>query len=157
VLSTSFANVQPHIDNAGDTIRGIILFYLMLCPCGAAWSIDSRLKRKQRPPGAAVVVSPWPIRLLFMQLVFIYFMNGMSKIFSFYWRDGTTLYYVLHDLTLTRFSYAELPVAYWMTKVLTWTVLIWELSFPLLVIWRPIRIIALIFGVGFHLGIGLSM
>src|SRR5262249_50308764 len=27
-LSTSFANLNPNIDNAGDTMRGIILFYL---------------------------------------------------------------------------------------------------------------------------------
>ena len=40
VLSTSFANLNPNIDNAGDVIRGIVLFYLMLCPCGAVWSLD---------------------------------------------------------------------------------------------------------------------
>src|SRR4029077_15353631 len=40
VLSTSFAGLNSCIDNAGDEIRGIILFYLMLSPCGAVWSVD---------------------------------------------------------------------------------------------------------------------
>jgi len=152
-MSLSFANVQSSIDNAGDTIRDIILFYLMLCPCAAAWSVDSFRFRKSGP----AVVSPWPICLLFTQMVLMYFMNGVGKVTSSDWLEGRTLYLVLHDLTLTRFSYAQLPLTYELTRVLTWTTLWWELSFPLLVLWRPTRIFALLMGVGFHIGIGLTM
>ena len=48
-LSMSFANANPNIDNAGDTIRGITLFYLMLCPCGRPlWSVDRFIQRRQQ-------------------------------------------------------------------------------------------------------------
>lgn len=154
-MSASFANVQPHIDNAGDTIRGILLLYVMLCPCGAAWSVDRLLAR--RPRDAAVFVSPWPVCLLFIQLSLIYFMNGAYKVLTPEWRSGETLYYVLNDLTLTRFSYAQLHISFGMAQILTLTVLTWELTFPILAFWRYTRVLALIFGVGFHLGIGLSM
>lgn len=161
IFSTSFANVHPHIDNAGDTIRGIVLFYLILCPCGAVWSVDSllrrRFSRKPRPEGAAVEVSAWPMCLLFMQLVVMYFLNGVYKVFTEDWRLGRTLYFVMNDTTLTRFAYTELPITYEMTRWLTWSVLAWELSFPVLAINKYTRILALIFGVGFHLGIGISM
>ncbi len=41
---------------------------------------------------------------------------------------------------------------------MTWTVLAWEISFPLLVVMsRWTRVAALLFGVAFHLGIGLTM
>lgn len=152
-VSTSFANLNPNVDNAGDTIRGIILFYLMLCPSGAAWSFDARRARRTRP----ALVHPWPLRLLFVQMVVIYFCNGVHKAKGIDWPAGDSLYYVLADLSLTRWSYAGVPVPYWMTKGLTWLVLGWEIGFPVLVLWRPLRFIALAFGVLFHLGIWLSM
>src|SRR5262249_34355883 len=40
-----------------------------------------------------------------------------------------------------------------LTQLMSWTVLVWELSFPLLVLVRWTRPIALLFGVAFHLGI----
>lgn len=157
LLSTSVANVNPYIDNAGDTIRGIQLFYLMLCPCGAAWSVDAWLKRRLGLLKGPAYVYPWVIGLLFLQMVFIYWCNGVYKLTGADWQQGNALYYVLGDLTLTRWSSAQLHLPYLLTRVLTWSVLAWEALFPLLVLWRPTRIVALLFGVAFHLGIGLSM
>jgi hypothetical protein len=155
VLSTSFANLNPDVDNAGDTVRGIVLFYLMLCPCGAAWSLDAR-RRGPRPAGA-VLVHPWPLRLLFVQMACVYFSNGAFKAVGRDWPAGDSLYFVLGDLTLTRWSYAAWPLPYALTRILTWWVLGWELTFPLLVLWRPARLVALGCGIAFHLGIGLSL
>jgi uncharacterized membrane protein YphA (DoxX/SURF4 family) len=158
VLSLSFANLNDSIDNAGDTIRGIILFYLMLCPCGAVWSIDRLWRRWRGHDTAVVYVAPWAIRLLFVQMVFIYFCNGVYKLFGEHWRDGYSLYYVLSDFTLSRFSMADYPSPLWMLRVMTWSVLAWEISFPLMVVLnRWTRLVALIFGVLFHLGIGVTM
>src|SRR5439155_18173963 len=61
------------------------------------------------------------------------------------------------DLTLTRFSYAQLPVPYVLTQLMSWTVLAWELSFPLLVLVKWTRLPALLLGVSFHLGIFATM
>jgi hypothetical protein len=182
LLSTSFAALNPSIDNAGDLVRGIILLYLMLCPCGAVWSVDAWWWRgwvacfrgsgqtSDAPPrqdGAAkawhtrqngpVYVHPWPLRLLFVQMVLIYFCNGAHKFLGHDWREGTSLYYVLGDLTLARWSYAAVPIPYGLTRLLTWTVLLWELSFPLLMWWRPSRIAALAFGAVLHVGIWASL
>jgi uncharacterized membrane protein YphA (DoxX/SURF4 family) len=171
VLSMSFANLNPWIDNAGDSVRGIILFYLMVCPCGAAWSIDSWWARRSsssltnNDPGAAgparqaepTYVYPWALRLLFIQMMFIYFCNGLYKVFSKDWYQGEMLYYVMRDLVLTRFSYSQFPMPLWMTKIMTWTVLAWELGFPLWVAVRWTRTPALLMGVAFHVGIFLTM
>ena len=40
---------------------------------------------------------------------------------------------------------------------MTWAVLVWEAGFPLLVSLRWTRTVTLLFGVLFHLGIGLSL
>jgi hypothetical protein len=157
VLSISFANINDKIDNAGDTIRIIIQFYLMLCPCGAVWSLDRLLRRWRGQDAPILCVSPWPIRLLFVQLVFIYFCNGCYKLFGGSWRDGDSLFFVLADLTLIRFSPSDNPLPLWALRIMTWTVLVWEVSFLVLVLNRWTRFVALLFGVGFHLGIFASM
>ena len=153
MVSMSFANANPYLDNAGDTIRLILLFYLMLCPCGAVWSIDAWWKKEPRP----LTVHPWPIRLLFVQMIFMYSMNGLYKIVGPSWLEGTSMHYVLGDLALTRFSSSLLPLPLWLTSGMTWSVMIWETSFPLMGLWKWPRRIALTFGVMFHVGILLTM
>jgi hypothetical protein len=157
VLSTSFASLNTYIDNAGDSVRGIILFYLMLCPCGAAWSVDAWLRGRKGP----VFVWPWALRLLFLQMVCIYWCNGLHKCVGDYWPRGNALYFVLADLTLARFSYASSPLppswTYLLTRLLSWCVLTWEATFPLLVVWGPVRRVALVFGALFHAGIWVTM
>jgi hypothetical protein len=180
VLSTSFAGINSCIDNAGDEIRGIILFYLMVSPCGAVWSIDRwRQQRASRQasvdlasrralaPGPAdpeippyrrpIFIHPWPLRLLMIQMILMYFSNGMFKLSGNTWWSGTSLYYVLADLTLARWSYAQIALPFWLTKILTWLVLVWEAGFPVWVALPWTRKAAFLFGVAFHLGIGLSM
>jgi hypothetical protein len=158
-LSMSFANANPNIDNAGDTIRAITLVYLMLSPCGAAWSVDALLLRRrhagQHP--CPTYVWPWPLRLLFIQLVLMYFMNGLYKATGANWLEGDSLYYVLCDITLTRFSIADLPIPFVLVQVMTWLVVTWELTFPVLVLFARTRWLALLFGAAFHLGIFATM
>jgi hypothetical protein len=156
-LSLIFLNLNPHVHNAGDTIRTVILFYLMVSPCGAAWSLDSWWRRRVQPRSGATYVYPWPVCLLVVQLAIIYFYNGVHKFLGPQWRAGTSLYYVLADLSLARFSYAQLPVPFWLTQMSTWAVLSWEISFPALVLYRPTRTVTLLFGVAMHVAIGLSM
>jgi len=126
------------------------------------------------------LIYPWALRLLFVQMMFIYFCNGLYKATGTDWHKGNSLYYVLGDITLTRWSFAQFHLPYWLTRALTYSVLVWEVGFPFLVVvpWvlanlldrmgqrrpavvvaglRPIVVLTLCFGVAFHLGIGLTM
>ena len=156
VMAMSFANVNPYAENAGDTVRNIALFILMFAPCGAAWSIDSWLARRKGVKGPAYIY-PWPLALLFLQMTCIYFFNGLYKAGGASWQEGDSLYLALGDVTLTRFSIAQINPPAELTRIATYTVLVWELTFPILALFRWTRAIALVFGVGFHLGIGLLM
>jgi uncharacterized membrane protein YphA (DoxX/SURF4 family) len=181
LLSTSFANVNTYVDNGGDQIRYIVTLYLLLTPCGAVWSLDSWLRRRRGRLHGRVFVYPWALRLLFVQMVLMYWCNGLYKLTGADWTNGDSLYFVLGDLTLTRWSYAQFPIPYPITRISSWMVLAWELTFPLWVClpWRwlggrlercfkgrlrwltgtirSVPVIALSFGVAFHLGIGASM
>jgi hypothetical protein len=152
-LAVSFSDLNPWIENAGDTVRTLCLFYLALSPCGVVWSVDSWLRAKPKP----VLVHPWPLRLLFLQMTLIYFCNGLHKLVGYDWPMGKSLYWVLGDLTLARWSMAWFALPYALTRVLTWLVLGWEVLFPLLVLWRRTRVATLWLGVMFHLGTLISM
>jgi vitamin K-dependent gamma-carboxylase-like protein len=157
MLSVSFIQANPPVHNAGDSVRTIILFYLMLSPCGACWSLDSRWKQRRMGQSSEVFIHPWPLRLLFVQMMVIYFSNGVCKLAGPQWRAGTSLHYVLADVSTARVSYAVLPLPDLVLRLLTWMVLAWELGFPFLAVFRPTRKAALWVGVAIHVGIGLSM
>jgi hypothetical protein len=154
LLAVSFHHLNPAIHNGGDVIRIIALFYLMLSPCGAVWAVTPI---SGCPPRGPVVIAPWPLRLLFVQLTVVYFFNGVYKLLGPEWRAGDALHYVLADPSLSRFSYAELPLPYWGVTLLAWTVMGWELAFPILILRPWPRRIGLALGVAFHLGIALLL
>jgi hypothetical protein len=155
VLMTSFDNLNHYNIDSGETVRYVLFFYLLFTPCGAVWSVDSwrRRDRDLRP----VYVSPWSLRVMFLQLIFIYFINGIYKLSGDTWHEGTSLYHVLASLDMSRFHLSQLPVTFTMLKLTTWVVIAWEVSFPLLVLFRWTRVPALIMGALFHLGILVTM
>jgi uncharacterized membrane protein YphA (DoxX/SURF4 family) len=167
VLSVSVLNLNYYLHNGGDRIRNIVLFYLMLTPCGATWSLDSLLRRKKGHPSplttndpplaTPVFVSPWALRLLFVQLALIYFLNGFYKLVGPHWRAGDVLQSVLGNVQWARWSFAEMPLPYPFVQALTWLVLFWELGFPLLVAMRPFRNLTLWIGVLLHIGLAVSL
>ena len=198
-ISGSVAWFNSSVDNAGDTIRTLVLFYLVLSPCGGAWAVDAWMRRRFRwswgdagreavglhrrevPWRGPFYIYPWPLCLLLVQMMLIYTCNGLYKMGGHTWHDGTSLYYVLGDLTLARFSASMLPLPFRLSQWMTVTILWWEILFALvmLVPWRTLadlvqrlhwgglhrlhvllrwnRGIYLSFGVLFHLGILVGM
>lgn len=169
VIAMSVHNLNFYIHNSGDNVKLIALFYLMLCPAGAAWSVQSvfqgegvgslfrwryfnlyrRFAKKTPDP---IYVHPWPLRLLMVQLTAIYFVNGVYKLAGGDWRSGEVMHYVLHNVAWTRFAYADLPLPPLAIPAMTYTTLIWELGFPLLILIPRLRTPTLVLGVAFHLG-----
>jgi hypothetical protein len=156
-LAVSFLGLNPYLHNSGDNVRNIELFYLMLCPCAAVWSLGGRRQRGAENLSGPIYVHAWPLRLLFLQLVIIYFFNGVYKSLGSHWQEGDVLYYVMANIAWTRFSYAALPLPSPAIHVLTWATLVWELGFPLLVMMPATRKWTLWIGVAFHLGTLVSL
>ena len=145
-MGMSFHTLNPWIENAGDSVRSIALLYLALSPCGAAWALDARGER-------GVEVHPWPIRLLTLQMMAIYFVNGLHKAVGIDWPEGRSIYHVMADFSLTRWSSAQWQLPYPLTRLMTWAVLVWELCFPALMLSRWTRPATLCVGVLFHVGL----
>lgn len=154
VLLVSFTQRSLTLTNGGDDLAVHALFYLMLAPAGALWSLDAKRR------GAQKQIPVWPIRLMQIQLCLIYFATALSKLNAVGprdWLTGEAVYWALNDITLTRWSYALLPIPIFVCRLLTWGTLLFEFSFPFL-IWVPRLRSALLFaGLGLHVGILLSL
>jgi len=167
-LTLCFVNRNPALRNGAEDVLMAGLFLLMLGPSGRAFSLDRRRWLKKQGPAAALVppaIPAWPVRLVQIQVCIIYLTTGLAKLFRNFdgddwstwfsgtWWEGTSLHYVMNDTTMSRWSYAQLPLPLWMTAPLTYASVWWETLFPALVLCRWTRKWALWFGVLFHLGI----
>lgn len=155
VMTLTMLNENYYIHNGGDRLRCILLFVLIFAPADAVWSLKSWQAR--RAPAEPTFIYPWAQRLLFVQLVLLYFMNGVYKLFGAEWFEGDTIYYVSHDLWWSRLSADWLPVHYLVLRLATWGVLAWEVTFPLAVLSRRCRPWALAIGAAFHVLTGLTL
>jgi hypothetical protein len=127
------------------------LFCLMWADSGAVWSIDAWRRGTtgdMRPETTAIA----PLRLMRFQLAVIYLSAGLYKIDSPIWRNGTAVYYVLNSNVHQRIPYFVAPEYGFISTLLTYTTLLWELGFAFLILFRPTRLLALLLGVGIHIG-----
>jgi uncharacterized membrane protein YphA (DoxX/SURF4 family) len=139
---------------AHSAIQAVVVC-LVFADCGAVWSLDTWLARRRGANDgvSGVVACPIaPLRLIRIQVAFIYLSTGLWKLFNDQWRDGSAVHYVLSNNVIQRFRFQVPPGLDWFTTLLTYTVLFWEISFPLMVVYRPTRRFAILVGVMMHLG-----
>lgn len=155
-LTLTMLNENYYLHNGGDRLRSILLFMLIFAPADAVWVLGAPRKQPAHNEQPAFIY-PWALRLLFIQLVLLYFMNGVYKLFGTEWFSGDTLYYISHDIWWSRLSADWVPVHYLVLRVATWGVLAWEVTFPLAIVSRRYRPWALAIGATFHVLTGLTM
>jgi uncharacterized membrane protein YphA (DoxX/SURF4 family) len=167
LLTLAWINRNPNILNGGDDTLQVGIFLLLLSPCGQALSVDAWLARRRGLP-LSPWVPAWPVRLLQIQLCLIYLSTGLVKLRgegldpvtgwpTGTWWDGSSIHYVLNYVTMSRWSFAQLPLPFWVTAAMSYGSVWWETLFPLLVLNRWTRRWALWFGLCFHLGIWLTI
>jgi hypothetical protein len=162
-IKASLLPLDPAAHYAGDMVGIILLSILMLSPCGATWSVDAWWrKRRFDPPPREVRVHPWPLRLVMLQMTLVYFGNGLHKITFEHgragdWLHGEAVYAVIANLNWARFPYPSQPMPYAATWVLTWIIFVFELGFPMWMLFRRTRAPALFVGAAFHVGLWLFM
>lgn len=141
-------------------LRGL-LFCLVWADCGSVWSIDAWLHRRQHALDVQESPSPRtsiaPLRMIQFQVVIVYLASGLWKLFNPLWRNGTALHYVLYNNAFRRFPLQLTPSLDVVLAILTYVVLVWELSFVLLVLFPGTRRIVILIGVVLHLGMTLVL
>jgi len=141
-----------------DQIATTFLLYLALTQSYSRLSVLEWWKRKKST--APIQEDLWTsvfYRMIQIQLCLVYVYSGMEKLKGMSWWDGTAVWSVLAnsqmvigDLTWMR----HLPL---LIVFISFTTILFEVYFPVLVWVKPLRKYFLMAGVLFHVGIGTVM
>ena len=157
------------LTNGGDTVLRITLLFALFADLGGRWSVDSWLRKagkkidpnwfKRIPEWVGPLAHNTALILCAYQIILIYSSSAMFKLQGTEWLAGTATYYSLVLDVFRPFPWLNDLVTFWDFPVyaLTYLTLALQLLFPVLLVWRPTRIVALVGITGTHLGIGLFL
>ena len=155
-----------------DQVGSLLVLYLMIGPCGAAYSIDAlivRLWRRLRGQRTAIkigdkncstvrrsMLAGLALRLIQVHYCIIYFFAGTRKLLGESWWTGEALWraianYEYQSIDMTWMAWFPFPE---ILQLLTHLAILWEISFAYLVWNKSLRPYVLAVGVLIHLGIG---
>lgn len=165
VLVVSWINPLSLGSNHADAIIRLLTFPCMVAGLAGhlqtAVSIDCFLATRRRGNSHDAAPRPipaWSTRLFQVQLILIYFFSGWSKSQAPDWVNGVAMHYVVNQSIWARFDLSWISLSPTFVGLLTYGTLLFELIlFPVLVWPRATRIPALMAGLLFHFGIGLSL
>lgn len=145
ILHLSFLHRDMAVTIGVDMIATLYLFYL----CFADY-------RTHRPKSDfRAMVGSMAYRLCQVQLCVIYGYSGLQKLKGIAWWQGEGVWRALANPQVARWDFtwaAHFPMT---LTLLSFISLFWEIYFPALVWVKPARYPVLIFGILFHLGIGI--
>ena len=166
ILWTSVYVANPYVGSGGDAVLRMVLFYLCFTNAGKVWSVDAWLRERREearvpfaPPWVSATLHNLAVVLMIHQIVMVYVGSALWKVQSPVWRDGTAVYYPLQTEAYSPWNDLLQPVfanSLFISGA-TWTAVVVQLFFPVLLVYRPTRMVALVIITGMHLGIGFLM
>lgn len=165
VLWVSLIESNPVYGDQSDNIARILLFYLCFADLSGRWSIDERRRRRKAKrihPNVATLGTLFhnlAVLAVGAQICIIYIASGLYKAQGETWQEGTAVYYPLqvshyqpwpelNDI-LGSNPLGVLAVSYFSVFI--------QLFFPLMLLRRATRIVALLGVSAMHLGIAVAM
>jgi len=149
---------NPVILNSGDTFMRIATFFMMFSQAGAALSLDRLIRiARGKESGPPEPRAPWAMRLIQIQLTFVYFYAFIWKSMGTMWLSGTAVYYTSRLAEFWRFPVPYVFEHIWTIKIWSWATLLVELALGTLIWIKELRYWVLLAGVLLHLGIDYSM
>jgi hypothetical protein len=149
----SFERRNPYVYNSGDVLIRLMALYLALSPCGEALSLD-RWRRARDRFWEFPSKTQWALRLMQLQVSFVYLSSVWAKVRGTQWNDGTAVSYALRIGDLHRWPVPSfLPSSEVIANFMTFGALATEFAVGTLVWNRKARPYVLLAGVSLHLGI----
>lgn len=153
-----------------DQISAMLAFYLMLAPCGQYLSIDRwwRLRRSRRLHAAdpaqqiesvstASSTATLALRLIQFHLCVIYVWAGLSKLQGEVWWTGEAIWFVIANSEYQYWDFTWLAHYPLLLQVATHGVLLFELTFPVAMLYPRTRGLTLLIGILIHGGIAVTL
>lgn len=155
----SYQGRNPMLTQGSDEIMRLLLFWGMLLPWSAVWSLDA-LRRDDIRLLPRRVVS-WPSVGLLVQVAAIYVFSAILKSGPAWRIDGTAIYYTLSVEYLTSNLGRQLLEYPRLMRAMTFGAWWLEAVGPLLAFspWAngPLRVLVVLGFLGFHLGLAATM
>lgn len=156
---------NPFVGSGGDAVLRVVLLYLCFTNSGRHWSVDAWLRRRRGevqpwlPAWFSTTLHNLAIVLMIHQVVMVYVASALWKVQSELWLDGTATYYPLQTEAYSPWRDVLGPIitAEPVIAGATWSAIAMQLFFPVLLLYRPTRALALVAIAGMHVGIGLLM
>jgi hypothetical protein len=151
--------INPLVADQGDNIARILLAYLCFADSSACWSLDARRGSRRGPAQLRNLLHNAAVLAVGAQICLVYVLSGLFKLQGPEWRDGSAVY---HPLMLPQFrpwpGLADLIAGSgWLVAAVTWGTLALQLTFPLLLLQRHLRVAAVGGALLMHAGIALVM
>lgn len=159
LITVSYANRAIGTTFGLDTINVVLAMYLMVGPCGAAYSLDNVLRRRRgmdSPPTASIAANI-AIRLLQVHMCVIYFFSGAGKLLGVSWWDGTAMWtalgnYEYQSIDMTWLAHWPLALDFLTHFTVVWEITYWALVWP-----RRTRPLIIALAIPIHMGIAACM
>jgi hypothetical protein len=142
VLHLSFLHRNMSVAYGVDSISTFFLFCLSF-----ANSKGGKGKSK------SAILESVALRLLQIQVCVIYAYSGFEKLKGVLWWKGEAVWYALANYQITRFDFSWIASFPLLIVIATYTTVVWEAYFPVLVWIKPLNRSVLLFGVALHLAI----
>lgn len=158
LIHVAFLQRNYTIGYGADFVATFALFALIFMDNSRSFSLTSWWRRKrggiEKAQGEiSSMISTMGLRLLQIQLCLVYGYTGMEKLKGAAWWDGTAVWSVIGNTQLMLFDLSWLRNFPLVIAAMTFATLFFEIYFPAIVWYRPIRKWVLLLGVGLHLGI----
>lgn len=172
----SFIEVNDALTDQGDNMYRITLLTLLFVDTAGRWSLDARRRARpqarQGPLWQRVWHGGWympkwisntahnlALVAVTCHVCFVYASGALYKAGGAPWQHGYAIYNPLHTQQFGPWPVLSDLFTSWgpLVVVISWTSIIVQMSFPLMLLRRSTRILAL-FGIGgFHVGIAVLM
>jgi vitamin K-dependent gamma-carboxylase-like protein len=155
VMVSSFSWRNPLILDGSDFVFRILPLWLTFTRAGELYSLDALARRRRGdiPSGRGPAL---PVRILELQVAWIYLATGLEKLTGKLWLDGTAVWYALQlEHTFARWWARPIVENPALVRLITWGTLAVELGFlPVtMTSFKLPRVIAVALAAGLHLGI----
>jgi len=160
LLLLSLHHRNPVVLQSGDTLLRLMLFWGMMLPLGARWSLDSvagPLTLYHRKDNRLLSVAGVAIML---QVCLVYWFTAAFKDHPMWWHRDAAYFALNVDQIVTPFGVWIRQIE-WLLPILTWTAFGLAVAAPLLVfcpVWTgTVRMLVIVAMIGTHLALAMSL
>ena len=150
--------MHPWILDGGDNLLEFALLYMVFCDSYQHLSVTPLNIQTETKRKVVNLFTNLGTRSIMVHLCLVYFMTGLHKAHADVWYNGTATYYIFQ---VERFAGTPLNQLIAQSDILvalsTLGTLIWELTFPVLVWTKRLRVPLMLIGMSMHLGIYIFM